>query len=1732
MVDLLRFVAPMTRLWMVNTQGFSTKLTSLKVFALILALMASLLAGVAESTTTQQVGPPVIFVHGICERSMDFVPMAQSVARQLHKSMSQQYPNTTIYSAVASQATSGSVNFYDANGNTLLTPPANSRFFAISFHDPIFPSNSPSTIYPPWVMSTTVGEKGDELGAVIAAVKQLTGIPKVALVGHSLGGLASRSYLENIGANWSHLVGGDSDVISLTTIDTPHIGSPLPLIAEAASAILPACFTSPTEDLNELKPTSDTLNKLNYLTTGAKDISSTVMIDSVINVKNTSLQDGQDWWYDAVSEGCNSGPNDGVVCELSQMMIDLHAATNYKYANYPRVVSPPPIFQRVDDCPSTNLLHQFGCLEDGTTASDVNFQVSSDVTANLLSNVIDVEPNGTDSQAVPVELGQTQTFTATLNGQPVEVNWMLREDPASLLIDGNGNFLSSTAGTVHVVATDAATGKLYGVSTVAVAQAGQNPLLSISIQNAGGSSGILTSSPILLNCLVSCSANFPAGTVVTLIASPNPGSVVSNWSGCQQSSGNSCTVTIISDRAVSLSYSTPQLTELPAPSLGGVHVFGSGSTLAASFSWSQVAHNSGYRLLVATQQGMLPTNLNSGSCPSCLVDQILGTNVASFQTMQGFLKDGMAYSWEVHARAAQPYSPGTWSAIGSFTTSQSPGEVDVTSLGIGSGTVTSSPAGINCPGTCSAVFAPNTVVTLSQSAGQGSTFQGWGGACGGTASCAVTATGVQPVYANFGRPSAYQLSIGVSGKGKVTSADGKIQCTNVGGICSAVYANGTQVTLNATPGSSYQFSGWATACSGTGSCQVAMNQNMFTLAQFVLAPVANGVMKVNASSFAPVFTQGDGPAVIGLYVTNSTGEPMVGTATASVQSGGNWLAVDGLRSYLWSAPETMTISFNPTGLTPGAYIGAITLISAQASNSPLTVPITMTVRAPLTITTPASLPDAISGKPYSVQLTTSTGTKLRWSLVQGPLPSGLTANSATGVISGIPGSIGNTNPMKMSFEVQDAEGQLAGKWFTINWRGGVVITLWNNSLGKMTVGTPVYGSVGNNYVVNGGTAPYSWSLQGAPPGVSISTSGTFSGAPTVAGEYSMLLMATDSTGLTRSVKIPVTVTMLPITIYLGSQLSTPPVLSPVTVGTNVGEGIGAYGGTQAGYKWVVTGTLPPGITTEPPPGCTASTCGLYFIGTSTKAGRYSFQVKVTDSGNNSALSSIVWVVNPNTNGPKITTTKLALGTIGTSYSQQLTATGGKAPLTWKLVTGKLDSKLAVTSGGLIQGVASLTNDCLTGPGIFVGGRLHEPYLFVVMVTDANGESDESELCLPEYYPEQVIQSLSPSTVVGKGMAQTITVKGTGFVPSSQIAMQGQPLPTVYISPTELQTALSPGLGGLFVMPGGAGLSVATWPVRVQGDYMMSSKYLNWTLANPKPVLTSVKGSYGSTDSPCTPNFGCHLTITGAGLVPGSTVQVAGDSETIGLDSAPQANQPWNQATYVGWNPTATGTYTVIVTNRNQPNGAPPATAQGTITIFQDGEIVPIPSALFATATRGGTPATTSLTVQEAGAIGNPGTFTASTQSGGGWLTVGGETNGAWAMGVPLVVALNPGNLSPGIYNGTIILSVPSTPDGPVSVPVTMKVLAPLTITTASTLPTATNGNAYSLTLHATGGTGLKWQLASSQGVLPSGLTLDAATGVISGTPAISSSPTNAEFTIGVTDANGRLVWKAFTMSWK
>lgn len=178
------------------------------------------------------------------------------------------------------------------------------------------------------------------------------------------------------------------------------------------------------------------------------------------------------------------------------------------------------------------------------------------------------------------------------------------------------------------------------------------------------------------------------------------------------------------------------------------------------------------------------------------------------------------------------------SATQTFTTSAAPTfALTVNKTGTGSGTVTSSPAGINCGATCSASFAQGTAVTLTATPVSGSVFAGWsGGGCSGTGTCTVMMSAAQSVTATFNTAptSTFNLTVNKSGTGSgtITSNPSGINC---GTTCSAPFNAGTVVTLGAAAASGSTFAGWSGACTGTGNCTITMSAAQTVTAAFNLA---------------------------------------------------------------------------------------------------------------------------------------------------------------------------------------------------------------------------------------------------------------------------------------------------------------------------------------------------------------------------------------------------------------------------------------------------------------------------------------------------------------------------------------------------------------------------------------------------------------------------------------------------------------------------------------------------------------------------------------------------------------------------------------------------------------------------------------------------------------------------------------------------------------------------------
>jgi Divergent InlB B-repeat domain len=325
---------------------------------------------------------------------------------------------------------------------------------------------------------------------------------------------------------------------------------------------------------------------------------------------------------------------------------------------------------------------------------------------------------------------------------------------------------------------------------------------TLTVGKAGTGSGSVSSSPAGIDCGSTCSADFDHGTVVTLTPAPSANSAFAGWSGACSGSG-SCQVTMDAAKSVTATFNIARRTLTVAKAGSGS---GSVSSAPAGIDCGSTCSSDYDHGIVVTLAASVGANSTfagwSGSCSgtgSCVVTMDAAKSVtASFGLVKRTLTVGKA--------------------------------------GAGSGTVTSSPGGIDCGGTCSAGFDYGAVVTLTAAPDSSSSFAGWGGECSGTGSCNITMDAARSATASFtakpAPPTAPRFVLTVTtagtGSGTVTSSPGGINC---GATCSATYDSGTVVTLGAAATGS-TFTGWAGACSGTGSCSVTMDAAKAVTATF------------------------------------------------------------------------------------------------------------------------------------------------------------------------------------------------------------------------------------------------------------------------------------------------------------------------------------------------------------------------------------------------------------------------------------------------------------------------------------------------------------------------------------------------------------------------------------------------------------------------------------------------------------------------------------------------------------------------------------------------------------------------------------------------------------------------------------------------------------------------------------------------------------------------------------
>ncbi|MCB1209682.1 MAG: putative Ig domain-containing protein [Verrucomicrobiales bacterium] len=232
----------------------------------------------------------------------------------------------------------------------------------------------------------------------------------------------------------------------------------------------------------------------------------------------------------------------------------------------------------------------------------------------------------------------------------------------------------------------------------------------------------------------------------------------------------------------------------------------------------------------------------------------------------------------------------------------------------------------------------------------------------------------------------------------------------------------------------------------------------------------------------------------------------VGTAYSAtlVASGGSgsvtWAIASG------SLPDGLSLSgssISGTPTTPGT--SSFTVRATDSASPAQTATRTLSIVISSMSITTASLPTATNGTAYTTTLAATNGiAPLTWSV--DVLPSGLTLNTSTGVISGTPVGANTTH---LNITATDSSSPVQS--VTTSYDLTVTLVILNTTMPVGTVGT----AYAQALTASGGKLPLSWSVKAGtslPSGLTI-TGSTITGTPDTAGTTTFTLVVTDDAGV-------------------------------------------------------------------------------------------------------------------------------------------------------------------------------------------------------------------------------------------------------------------------------------------------------------------------------------------------------------------------------------------------------------------------------------------------------------------------------------------------------------------------------------------------------------------------------------------------------------------------------------------
>ena len=393
------------------------------------------------------------------------------------------------------------------------------------------------------------------------------------------------------------------------------------------------------------------------------------------------------------------------------------------------------------------------------------------------------------------------------------------------------------------------------------------------------------------------------------------------------------------------------------------------------------------------------------------------------------------------------------------------------------------------------------------------------------------------------------------------------------------------------------------------------------------------------------------------------------------------------------------------------------------------------VRRPVPVISSALSASGTVGSAFSYQISASN-TPTSYGATG--LPSGLSIDPATGIISGTPASSGVSNVTISAIN----SGGIGSATLAINVVAPAPVI--NSALSASGISGSAFG-----YQVTATNSPTSYGATGLPAGLAINAAtGTISGSPSSTGTSNVTISATNAGGTGTATLV---ITVVPPAPVINSALS-------------------ASGTTGSAFSYQVTATNSPTSygATGLPAGLAINAATGTISGSPSSTGTSNVTISATNAGGTGMATLVITVVPP---APVINSTLSASGTTGSVFSYQITATnsptsygatGLPAGLTVDSATGVISG--TPSSTGTSNVTISATNAGGTGTATLVV-TVVPPTPVISSVLSVSGTVD-----VPFSY--QIVASNSPTSYGATGLPAGLTINSATGVLSGIPSVTG------------------------------------------------------------------------------------------------------------------------------------------------------------------------------------------------------------------------------------------------------------------------------------------------------------------------------------------------------------------------